>query len=246
MSTSATMPSSGILAAVDFGPSAGRTAEVAAGIARRRGARLTLLHVDRLPDVVAEKRIRTPADVWEALMLDRIVSSRHSLSEIARSLEGIEGELEVRIAIPPAEAYDGIIDSATRGGHALVVLGAHVSQELPRPSRASAAFEVAEHAPCPVLIVCETRARIGAAGFRRPLIAEPTGRSEDPLLSVATMVSDEHASVALASDGGADELLHRARGEGHDLVIASRRGSFGLMVAARLVESADVSVALVP
>jgi len=234
------------MAAVDFDPSCARTAEVAARIARRRAARLSLLHVDRLPDLIAGERIRAPADVWEALMLDRVTSSRHALSEVARSLQGIEAELEVRIALPPAEVWDGIIDSATRGGHALVVLGAHVAQAIPRPSRASAGFEVAQHAPCPVLIVCETRARIDDAGFHQPLIAETSGRSAKPLVSVATMVSDDHATVAHASDDSADELLHRARGEGHDLVVASRRGSFGQMVAARLIESADVSVALVP
>jgi nucleotide-binding universal stress UspA family protein len=246
MSPSEPMPSLGIMAAIDFDPSGRRTAEVAARIARRRGARLTLLHVDRLPDLVAGEQIRAPADVWEALLRDRMTSSHHSLSEVARSLEGIEALLEVRIAIPPAEVWDGIIGSATRGGYALVVLGGHVSQALPRPSRASATFEVAQHAPCPVLIVCETRARIDDTGFRRPLIAETSGSSAKPLVSVATMVSDEHASVALASDDRADELLHRAHGEGHDLVVASRRGSLGEMVAARLVESADVSVALVP
>jgi nucleotide-binding universal stress UspA family protein len=240
------MPSFGIMAAVDFDPSGRRTAEVAARIARRRGARLTLLHVDRLPDLVAGERIRTPADVWEGLMVDRMASSHHSLSEVARSLEGIEALLEVRIAIPPAEVWDGIIGSATRGGYALVVLGAQVSPALPRRSRASASFEVAQHAPCPVLIVCETRARVDDAGFHRPLIAETAERAAAPLVSVATMVSDEHASVELASDAGADELLHRARGEGHDLVVASRRGSLGQTVAARLVESADMSVALVP
>ncbi len=234
------------MAAVDFDPRCVRTAEVAARIARRRAARLTLLHVDRLPELIAGERTRAPADVWEGLMRDRVTSSRHSLSEVARSLEGIEPDLEVRIAFPPAEVSDGIIDAATRGGHALLVLGAHVSQAIPRPSRATASFEVAQHAPCPVLIVCETRARIDDAGFHRPLIAESSGRSAKPLVSVATMVSEDHASIALASDGGADELLHRARGEGHDLVVASRRGSFGQMVAARLVESSDVSVALVP
>lgn len=299
------MPVSAILAAVDFSSESLRAAQLAARLARRHGAKLTLLHVDPMDRLLERMALRTRPDVWEQFLLDRMQSAHHLLEEARASL----GEVDVQVDVVQEDPAAGIVERAIARRSELVVLGARGTGSSGRSWLGTVAFEVAAHVPCAVLVVREHGLPRDGPGFRRPLIAVGLHRPIEPAVATAASLCDDDAvfdmvhvaewpsslserfssrsrttldsSVARARaetlEKGAswlkaatarvrDTLVHLHLDEGestsaaildrierkaNDLVVLGRRapparsGSLGPAVR-RLLEYADVSVALVP
>lgn len=176
------MPISAILTAVDFSNDSRRAARVAALVARRHGARLTLLHVDPMNRVLERMALHTRPDVWEQFLRDRRHSAQRLLDEIAVSL----GDVNVGIEVVQDEAAVGIIERAGAHGSDLVVIGAQGTGSSGHAWLGSVSFEVAACVPCAVLVVRERAAPTDGPGFRRPLIAVGMDRPIEPALATAT------------------------------------------------------------
>ncbi len=136
-----------ILCAVDLGEGSRVTLEDAADLARRLGARLTLLHV-REPSRAAAGRAL--AVVPEAAEQEAV--------EIGRKLDRWRAEAE-RIAGTPVRAIAGkgppgaeIVRIAGDERADLLVVGTHARRGLGRLVLGSIAEQVVRNAPCPVLV----------------------------------------------------------------------------------------------
>jgi len=286
---------SAILVAVDFSAGSRTAVGVAALIARRHAATLTLVHVDRMPEFVEREAMRAPADVWESYLRDRAESARHLLEEQASTLSGVS----TQVAVAAGDVPRAILQQASRDRSDLIVLGAHGAGTVHHLWLGSVPFEVAASTHVPALIVRERGAPQSERGFHRPLIAIgiggpsdaqvaaaawlcaddaifhfvqvsewPSGGAVPPLASKAweqtlarraSWLRDEAArlrrgAVAVHFDEAestSEAILERIEREGHDLVVVGQRaapkpsGSLGT-AARRLLEYANVSVALIP
>jgi nucleotide-binding universal stress UspA family protein len=156
-----------VLLAVDFTPASQAAAEVAAEEARRRGARLCVLHSMEL--VSPEAMLAEPGVIPSpALMVtptdDLVDAGRRRLTDFLARLS-IEAESEVVVG-PPA---DSIVSAARDRGVELVVVGTSNKSGIDRLLLGSVAATVVRDAPCPVLVVRPRDAR-----EERPRRAPPT------------------------------------------------------------------------
>jgi nucleotide-binding universal stress UspA family protein len=139
------MPFERILVAIDGSECAQRALEKALELSRLTQARLTALAIEGpLPAYAA-----TIGEVEEVkrekdLFFDALVAGARAQAERA----GVGLEVELR----PGHAATVISDVAAAGGYDLVVLG-HRGHFLRDHLLGSTADRVAEHAPCPVMIV---------------------------------------------------------------------------------------------
>lgn len=180
---------SSLLIAVDFSTGSRTAVGVAALIARRHAATLTLLHVDRIPEIIEREAMRAPADVWESYLRDRAQSARHLLEEQASMLSGVS----TRVAVAAGDVPRAILQQASRDGSDLVVLGAHGTGTVHHLWLGSTPFEVAAGTQVPALIVRERGAPQSQQGFRRPLIAMDVGGPNDAEVAVAAWMCDDDA-----------------------------------------------------
>jgi nucleotide-binding universal stress UspA family protein len=159
-----------ILVPVDFSDHAVIAAKLAVMLARRSGGRVTLLHIDRLPQIAARLAEHMPLDVWEAYVADRSEVLERTLADARVDLGGHDW-------IDTALRRDDIAPAVDRFAREqdvdLIVMGSHGADATGRFLMGSVAAAVAAAAPCPVLATRTQHAdRLPTAGaFRRPLIA---------------------------------------------------------------------------
>jgi nucleotide-binding universal stress UspA family protein len=145
-----------IFCAVDFSPPSRRALRVAADLAARVDAKLTVLHVRDVPSVpIAELAAAPPPDAVE-----------RARYEAARLLESARLEAEAlapgRVAAELLEgepAWEVVKYAASRGADLLVV-GTHGRTGVRRFMMGSIAERVLREAPCPVLAVREPAAEV--------------------------------------------------------------------------------------
>lgn len=136
-----------ILYATDCAAPAGRSGEVAAGLARDYGAKLVVLHAWRPAPVINTRvgpvPVVDPDEVRteEKIRLDQWQPPGNGLPVERVLMEG--------------EAGDAILRVAREKGCDLIVMGTHGRTGLDRMIRGSVAEHVLRRAPCPVLTVKE-------------------------------------------------------------------------------------------
>lgn len=185
------MSLSAILAAIDFSPSSRDAVRVAGLIARRHGATLTLLHVDRMPELVERIGMSAPANVWGSYLGGRADAVHRMLEGLAGSVVGVE----TRTVVARDEVGRAIIERAAHDRSGLIALGAHGAGSTRRHAwLGSVPFEVAANSPCPVLIVRERGIPADERGFRKPLIAVGLEGPIDAAVAFASLLCADDAT----------------------------------------------------
>ncbi len=137
-----------IVCAVDFSDSSRSALESAADIARRLGAKLTLLHVWRGP----------PASAGRASATVPPAASRDMEGELVRELEGWRREAEriagcqVEVAVCTGTPAAEVPRFAAEHHADLVVVGTHGRTGIERALLGSVAEAIVRHSPCSVLV----------------------------------------------------------------------------------------------
>jgi nucleotide-binding universal stress UspA family protein len=143
-----------VLVAVDGSDNADRAVEMAADLAKERGARLTILTVlprydlpEELKDLAGSEHIEgSPMRQWE-LVGERLVDAARD-----RALEG-RGGLSIKEQVVGGEPAESILDVARRGGVDLVVIGSRGLGRLEGLLMGSVSQKVVSLAPMSVLVV---------------------------------------------------------------------------------------------
>lgn len=145
-----------ILVPVDFSRHSDRAARLALGLARRRGASITLLHVDPLPTtgIVAIEPMYVPPELWDGIHRDQLARADRELESLKADLQSLVGEpVAVDVTIRRGPTTEGILDYARETGADLIVMGAHGGGAAARFLLGSTTEKVARIASCPVLVV---------------------------------------------------------------------------------------------
>ncbi len=135
-----------ILCAVDFSRSARDALETAAELARRIGARLTLMHVHDVPRAPGARVHVLPEQV------------QAEADEVRRKLDAWRAEAErlaggpVRTIVESGPPAEQIVHVARSGRFDLVVTGTNARHGVSRVLLGSVAERVVRDAPCPVLV----------------------------------------------------------------------------------------------
>ena len=139
-----------VLVTTDFSETSFRAFGLAAETAEKFGAKLILAHIeeDRLPPLVLEY---TDVDLAEILRRQE-ERARKKLEEIAPDL-GADVQLEVAKGTPHVE----IVRLAEELQVDLIVMATHGRGVISHAILGSTTERVLRHAPCPVLIVRESR-----------------------------------------------------------------------------------------
>ena len=141
-----------ILVTTDFSETARRAFPAAAGLARRYGATLILAFVE-------ETRLPPPALEYADIGLDRIlerqrIESASHLDKIAREdFAGLDVEVRRVEGIPHVE----IVTLAEREQVDLIVMATHGRGFFSHAILGSTTERVVRRAPCPVLVVRDTK-----------------------------------------------------------------------------------------
>jgi len=148
-------PGGPVVGATDFSDPSLPALRVAASEARRRGARLHLLHAWDL-NVFSDNRAPATAmpylqgKSWIALEgLDELQAIARRRLEETLVDAGVPGE----VAIVSGSATDVIVEYAETVGASLLVVGTHGRSGFKRLTLGSTATSVIERAPCSVLVV---------------------------------------------------------------------------------------------
>jgi universal stress protein E len=144
-----------VVGATDFSDPSLPALDVAAGEARRRGARLHLLHVfdiapfaERRPPVAAMPYLEGKS--WIALEgLDELRTMAQRRLEESLHQSGLPG----KAVVVPGSAAEAIVQYAESVGAELAVVGTHGRSGLKRLTLGSTAASVIDRAPCSVLVV---------------------------------------------------------------------------------------------
>lgn len=188
---------SSVLAPVDFSNDSARGLQLAAEIARRYAARLTVLHVDGLPAYSHQLREFAKNQDWGEYLSEHDRALEARLREFTRPLE-FEGDLVVAVA--RGDAASAIVAHARTQACDLLVIAPRGSGYGQQFLLGSVSAQVAADAACPVLVA---RSRAGVAlvggGFVDPLVA--VSDSELGARGVAL-------TLGLARPGTHVELLH--------------------------------------
>jgi universal stress protein A len=143
-----------ILFPTDFSHTSDAALELAASLARERGATLLIVHVEEPPAAYGEGGMyygmADPATEDLQRMLAAIVPSEATVPHEHRLIAG-----DPSTAIPQLAADEGV---------ELIVMGTHGRTGLLRLLMGSVAEAVVRRAPCPVLVYKTTRARPAEAG----------------------------------------------------------------------------------
>lgn len=140
-----------ILAPTDFSESSQAALTQAAELARAFNARLEVLHVWEIPVFLPGELVVGVSGAQESLM--ELVQKRANqrLAELAAKAgaSGLQiSALSCVLGVPHAT----IVDTATAGGHDMIVLGSHGRTGLKRALLGSVAERVVRHAPCTVVV----------------------------------------------------------------------------------------------
>jgi nucleotide-binding universal stress UspA family protein len=139
------MPFERILVAIDGSDGSNRALGKALELAELAGARLTALAIEGPLPAYA-------ATIGEVEEVKREKDAFFSQLAAAARLRAAEHGVELHVQIQPGHAAEVISRVAAQGGYDLVVLG-HRGHFLRDHLLGSTADRVAEHAPCPVMIV---------------------------------------------------------------------------------------------
>jgi nucleotide-binding universal stress UspA family protein len=133
-----------ILVPTDFSEHAERATEVAAALAAKLGAGLTLLHVAHRPEYAYGQRTGQSLD-------DLLPGAQDALDRaVARARQS---NLEVEPALVSGTPWESILRVAHERGVDLIVMGTHGRRGVPRALLGSVAEKVLRSSPVPVTIV---------------------------------------------------------------------------------------------
>ena len=134
-----------VLLPVDGSEHSKRAAALAAEIAEKFGADVTVLHVEEIPTTWA-------LDVDPGLIHDG--SGAALVDEVVRDLKdrGIAATGDVRVPVTGTVAHE-IIDDAGATGASLIVMGTRGLSDWQGLLLGSVAHKIVHLAPCPVLVV---------------------------------------------------------------------------------------------
>lgn len=138
-----------ILVPVDFSVHSTHAVVVAADLARRFEAKLTLLHVFQPPSYVAPEGylLYSPAQLRE--VMDAFEKQLHDVKKDALAAGAVHVETKQLQGI----AWSEITAFARVQQHDLIVMGTHGRTGLQHAILGSVAERVLRHVPCPVLVV---------------------------------------------------------------------------------------------
>ncbi len=137
-----------VLCAVDFSAPSRAALTMAADLAQRYGASLTVLHVFQLPaTLLPEGMLLSPAMVSEHFQ-----AVNGLLDEEKRHAESL-GVRTVETALVDGVPWREIVARAKDGGFDLVVVGTHGRTGIRHVLLGSVAERVVRHAHCPVVTV---------------------------------------------------------------------------------------------
>lgn len=144
-----------ILVPVDFSEASFHALDTAAGVAKRQGARLTLLHVvnQNLLSYGHFDVLPAAAPVLEAMRGESSESIRQLIENLTDK-HGIEADGVIAHGFVPAE----ICKSAENILADMIVMGTHGVSGFREFFIGSNAYSVVKHAPCPVLTVPPNKA----------------------------------------------------------------------------------------
>jgi len=148
------MTFSRILVPIDFSECSGAAFSTAVELARRLGAKITLLHVWDVPFLwpsVTDTLVTVPAE--EPMTVGQLVKKRAS-EELQRFITDYpHADVEVTARLEMGEPVQRICSVAQDGNHDLVVMGTHGRTGFTRVLAGSVAENVVRHSPVPVLTV---------------------------------------------------------------------------------------------
>jgi len=220
-----------ILVATDFSEASEAALALAVRIARRCGARLTVLHVDAPPPalgLVATDPAYTPPQLFELLHRDHDLRLERDLDDLKTRYGG---DVDLTPVLRRADVVDGILGHAQELEADLILLGSRGGGAT-RFLLGSVASKVARGAHCPLIVAGPRK----TTDIRRALVAVDYSRFSRP--------AAQFAAQLLGSDGRL-ELMHvwhephlaaleRTLGERDELTNAVREGREGQMRALRL------------
>lgn len=152
-----------ILCATDFSPCSRAAARVAAGLARRKGERLVLVHVNPPEPANLAMMAAMVEGMLEELRASVAVDLAAEANEIARPDSPVETRLLPGL---PAEA---LLDLSHSPEASLLVMGTYGRGRGERMLLGSCSEKVVRSAGCPVLVVPERAAQLDAWQSERPL-----------------------------------------------------------------------------
>jgi len=136
------------LVPVDFSEDANQAVTYAIDLARKLGARLTLLHVIQLlPWGSGEMGVTVPYTYFQELEAD--ITSRMQAALERVTAAGLEGEMAVVHGVP----FQEILAMAKAQQVDLIIMGTQGRTGLQHVLMGSVAEKVVRLAPCPVLVV---------------------------------------------------------------------------------------------
>jgi len=133
-----------ILFATDFSPSADLAAPIAVRIARRYGAKVYGVHVNRFDDYTA-----AAPNAWAAMAEAAERETKEDAARLNEQLQGIEHE----VVIGEGRLWDVMSDLIEKKEIDLVVLGTRGRTGLGKALLGSVAEQILRQSPCPVLTV---------------------------------------------------------------------------------------------
>jgi nucleotide-binding universal stress UspA family protein len=139
-----------IVVPVDFSENSAGAAKYAAGLAKKAGAQVTLLHVFETPVVFTGAAMLTTAHLdYSSIYNDAVAHLKKFYQKIRKPFTGVKTELTVLHGLPSAR----IAELAMEKKADLVVMGTTGKGLLERWMLGSNAARMIADAPCPVLLV---------------------------------------------------------------------------------------------
>jgi nucleotide-binding universal stress UspA family protein len=149
-----------ILVGLDFSPASSEALLMAAGLAARYGAFLTLLHVHD----AAPYTLSSDFELFTAEQRDRLREQLEKALAAAQLQASAAGVASVQTRLLEGAPANVIAHYAEEGGFDLVVLATHGRRGLQHAMLGSVAERVVRLAPCPVLTVRPTAKAEGGRG----------------------------------------------------------------------------------
>ena len=132
------------LVPTDFSPGSEHAVTAAMGLARRLGARLTLMHAARVPEAFSVVNSDAYLRVIESTVQREMETGRKRVEEAA---------VPVDTLVTRGAAAEKIVETALGNDVDLIVMGTHGRTGLRHLLIGSVAEHVVRRAPCPVLVV---------------------------------------------------------------------------------------------
>lgn len=190
------MTFSSILAPVDFSDDSVQGARLAAAIARRHSATLTLMHVDGLP-VYSDQVARAAApDQWVRYLIERDEALQERLREFAWALEF---DQPVDVAVARGDATKAIAAHSAERASDLIVISPSGRGYGQRFLLGSVSAQLAEEAACPVLVArARAASEIPERGtFSSILVAVSDAKLAEHALGVTSQLAEPATEIQL-------------------------------------------------